>query len=58
MLLRRDAGGLRGCLAEMEELPERVTKRGQRFILRFNQRFVFRHDSQVYQACIRKPSRI
>lgn len=47
MLLRRDASGLRGCPAKMKELPERVSKRGERFILRFDQRFVFRHDAQV-----------
>ena len=37
MLLRRDAGRLRGSLAKTEEPPERVTKRGQRFILRFDE---------------------
>ena len=26
-------------------LPERITKRGERFILRFDQKFVFRHDA-------------
>lgn len=33
MLLRRDAGGLRGRFAEMQEFSQRITKRGQRFIL-------------------------
>lgn len=37
MLLGREAGSARRLFAEVEELPEGVTKRRERFILRFGQ---------------------
>lgn len=37
MMLRRDAGGLGRLFTETHELPQRVSKRGERFVLRFDQ---------------------
>lgn len=47
MLLRRDASGLRRRFAEMDEFPQRITKRGKRFILCLVKFFWSRHFQQI-----------
>ena len=47
MLLRRDASRLRRCLAEMDEFPQRVANRGERFLLCLAQLFGLFHGGYI-----------
>jgi hypothetical protein len=61
MLLRGDASLARGRLAKTQELPERVSKRGQCFILRFDQLLGFatkrEYNTPALEGDVNRPGR-